>query len=78
MTFGPKFTGLHSYPKERQLQKSCVSFGQECTGVNDTAGSSMIEKTKRVRNLCLLVQTPFWSVLTQNSRKMHQNGSNRA
>ncbi len=30
MTFGPKFTDLHSYQKERQLQKSCVSFGEEC------------------------------------------------
>ncbi len=30
MTFGPKFTDLHSSPKERQLQKSCVSFGEEC------------------------------------------------
>ncbi len=31
MKFGPKFTDLHSSPKERQLQKSCVSFGEECT-----------------------------------------------
>ncbi len=31
MTFCPKFTNLHSYPKERQLQKSCVSFGEECS-----------------------------------------------
>ena len=31
MTFGPKFTELHSATKERQLQKSCVSFGEECT-----------------------------------------------
>ncbi len=30
MTFDPKFTDLHSYPKERLLQKSCVSFGEEC------------------------------------------------
>ena len=29
--FGPKFTDLHSSPKERQLQKSCVSFGEECS-----------------------------------------------
>ncbi len=28
--FGPNFTDLHSSPKERQLQKSCVSFGEEC------------------------------------------------
>ncbi len=31
MTFGPKFTDLHSSPKERKLQKSCVSFGEDCT-----------------------------------------------
>ncbi len=31
MKFAPKFTDLHSSPKERQLQKSCVSFGEECT-----------------------------------------------
>ncbi len=31
MTFDPKFTDLHSSPKERQLQKKCVSFGEECT-----------------------------------------------
>ena len=30
MTFGPNFTDLHSSPKERQLQKSCISFGEEC------------------------------------------------
>ncbi len=30
MTFGPKFTDLHFSPKERQLQKSCVSFEEEC------------------------------------------------
>ena len=29
--FGPKFTDLHSSPKERQLQKSCGSFGEECS-----------------------------------------------
>ncbi len=27
MTFGPKFTNLHSSPKERQLQKSICSQG---------------------------------------------------
>ncbi len=26
-----KFTNLHSSPKEMQLRKSCVSFGEECT-----------------------------------------------
>ncbi len=30
MTFGPNYTDLYSSPKERQLQKSCVSFGEEC------------------------------------------------
>ncbi len=30
MTFGPKFIGLHSFPKEMQLQKRDVSFG--CQG----------------------------------------------
>ncbi len=30
MKFGPNVTDLHSSPKERQLQKSCVSFGEEC------------------------------------------------
>ena len=29
MTFGPKFADLHSSPNERQLQKSCISFGEE-------------------------------------------------
>ncbi len=33
MTFGLKFTDLHSSTKERQLQKSCVSFGEECISV---------------------------------------------
>ncbi len=27
----PRFTGIQSSPKERQLQKSCVSFEKECT-----------------------------------------------
>ncbi len=30
MTCCLKFTDLHSSPKEMQLQKSCVSFGEEC------------------------------------------------
>ncbi len=30
MTFGPMFNDLHSSPKETQLRKSCVSFGEEC------------------------------------------------
>ncbi len=29
--YNPRFTGIHSSPKERQLQKCCVSFGKECT-----------------------------------------------
>ena len=29
MKFGPKFTDLHSSPKEKQLQKNCVSFGEK-------------------------------------------------
>ena len=39
MKFGPKFTDLHSSPKERQLKKSCVSFGEECS---ECAGMSKI------------------------------------
>ncbi len=35
MKFGPNFTGLHSSPKERQLQKSCFSFEEECTSTKD-------------------------------------------
>ena len=30
MKLGPKFSDLHSFPKERQFQKSCVSFWEEC------------------------------------------------
>ena len=30
MTFGIKLNDVHSSPKERQLQKTCVSFGEEC------------------------------------------------
>ena len=30
MTFGQRFTDLHSSPKERQLHKSYVSIGEEC------------------------------------------------
>ncbi len=33
-SFGLKLNGAHSSPKERQLQKSCVSFGEECTGTS--------------------------------------------
>ena len=40
MTFVPKLTDLHSSPKERQLQKSCVSFGEECTTPAFTANCS--------------------------------------
>ncbi len=32
MTFGIKLNDVHSSPKERQLQKTCVSFGEECIG----------------------------------------------
>ena len=31
MTFGIKLNNVHSSPKERKLQKTCVSFGEECT-----------------------------------------------
>ncbi len=31
MTFGIKSNDVHSSPKERQLKKTCVSFGEECT-----------------------------------------------
>ena len=31
MTFGIKLNDVHSSPKVRQLQKTCVSFGEECT-----------------------------------------------
>ncbi len=31
MTFGRMFTDIHSSPKEKQLWKSCVSFGEECS-----------------------------------------------
>ena len=47
MTFGPKFTDLHSSPKERQLQTSCVSFGEEC--IVAKARFSVTHK-----NVCLL------------------------
>ncbi len=46
MTFGPKFTDLHSSPKERQLQKSCVSFGEECI---DTLSDSATQYNKGYR-----------------------------
>ena len=31
MMFGIKLNDVHSSPKERQLQKTCVSFGEECS-----------------------------------------------
>ncbi len=30
MMFDIKLNDVHSSPKERQLQKTCVSFGEEC------------------------------------------------
>ena len=36
MTFGLKLNGAHSSQKERQLQKSCVSFGEECINLIDS------------------------------------------
>ncbi len=30
MMYNPRFTGIHSSPKERQLLKCCVSFEKEC------------------------------------------------
>ncbi len=30
MMHNPRFTGIHSCPKEKQLQKCCVSFGKDC------------------------------------------------
>ena len=30
MTFGLELSIAHSFPKERQLQKSCISFEEEC------------------------------------------------
>ncbi len=34
MMDSPRFTGIHSSPKERQLRKCCVSFEKECTYAN--------------------------------------------
>ncbi len=31
MNFRLKLDDVHSFQKERQLQKSCVFFGEECT-----------------------------------------------
>ncbi len=31
MVYNSSFTGIHSSPKERHLQKCCVSFGKECS-----------------------------------------------
>ncbi len=52
MTFGPKFTDLHSSPKDWQLQKSCVSFGEECTGKDRSVLSD---------------EKPFWQKMLNNS-----------
>ncbi len=35
MMHNPIFTGVHSSPKETQLQKCCASFGKECSGVGN-------------------------------------------
>ncbi len=67
MKFGPKFTDLHSSPKERQLQKSWVSFGEECTSkvlAHSLTLSSSFESS------------PFNSYLkiqTENPAKKRQN-----
>ncbi len=39
-------TGIHSFPKERECSKSCVSFGEECTCIKDTVSTnrSMVNK----------------------------------
>ncbi len=47
MKIGPKFTDLHSSPKERQLQKSCVSFGEECSALE----SKDLQQKKGVHKL---------------------------
>ncbi len=39
MIFGIKLNDVHSSPKERQLQKTCVSFGEECTLIPNCMGS---------------------------------------
>ena len=31
MMHNPRFTRIHSSPKETQLQTCCVSFGKDCT-----------------------------------------------
>ncbi len=31
--YNPRFTGIHSSPKERQLQKCCISFQNDCNEV---------------------------------------------
>ncbi len=42
--FGPNLTGLHSSAKERQLQKSCVSFWEECMGSKWSYGKRIVSK----------------------------------
>ncbi len=31
MTHNPRYTGINSSSKERQLKEKCVSIGKECT-----------------------------------------------
>ncbi len=38
--YNPRFTGIHSSPKERQLPKCCVSFEKECMCIRTSMGST--------------------------------------
>ncbi len=42
ITFGIKLNDVHSSAKKWQLQKTCVSFGEECNGKYDICKSKFL------------------------------------
>ncbi len=60
MTFGQKLNGVHSSPKERKLQKSCVSFGEECRESHDYYQVKItLTRAKTTFSYSVCTNTPF-------------------
>ncbi len=63
MKFCPKSTDLHSSQKERQLQKSCVSFGEECTSNKIIQQAAAAASTKSGQStLTLIAEILGWNL----------------
>ncbi len=73
MMYNPRFTGIHSSQKERQLPKCCVSFEKECMiKIKDKIQQMSRVHTSKIQapaSICQFLQSVnFWDGPWPNRR----------